>query len=232
MKTTLIESRAHRSKNGSGMGISAAVHFTVIMGAVAATATGTLPAPEEQVRNKLIWVKTTPTRQSSPGPAAPRAVTSRSSDAVRPPASVSLSISPGIPDVTIPLGTVGPRDFAAVSPMGSSGTDSPRTGGGGSGPYDPTDVDTQVSAPPNSPTPEYPRVLRNSGVEGYVTAQFVVGSDGRTKAGSIRILSSTNDLFSSAVENALMRMKFNPARIGGAPVAQTVQQMFAFRLDR
>lgn len=49
---------------------------------------------------------------------------------------------------------------------------------------------------------------------------------------SFRVVSSTHTLFADAVRRALPRMRFKPARIGQRPVAQLVQQLFVFKLDR
>jgi protein TonB len=80
--------------------------------------------------------------------------------------------------------------------------------------------------------PSYPATMRASGIEGEVKAQFVVNEQGRAEVSSLRIVSSTNDHFSEAVRQALPRMRFRPAELRGRPVAQTVQQLFSFRLDR
>jgi TonB family protein len=75
-------------------------------------------------------------------------------------------------------------------------------------------------------------MLRASGIEGRVQAEFVVTESGRADVESLRVISTANDLFSDAVRRALPRMRFNPARIGGRPVAQLVRQEFVFKLDR
>ncbi|MFN2637781.1 MAG: TonB family protein [Gemmatimonadaceae bacterium] len=80
--------------------------------------------------------------------------------------------------------------------------------------------------------PEYPASLRESGVEGQVLAQFVVGENGRYEAGTLKILNSSNPAFTSAVKDALPRMKFSAAQIGGRKVAQLVQMPFQFHLNR
>lgn len=48
----------------------------------------------------------------------------------------------------------------------------------------------------------------------------------------MRILSSSNELVSESVMNAVQRMRFSPGKIGNKPVSQVVQQLFVFRLDR
>ena len=80
--------------------------------------------------------------------------------------------------------------------------------------------------------PEYPSSLRESGIEGKVLAQFVVGENGRYEGGSLKILDSSNPAFTAAVKDALPRMRFSAAQIGGKKVAQLVQMPFQFHLNR
>ncbi|HMF88294.1 MAG TPA: TonB family protein [Gemmatimonadaceae bacterium] len=80
--------------------------------------------------------------------------------------------------------------------------------------------------------PDYPQMLREQGVEGTVLAQFVVGANGRFEGGSLKILSSSNPAFTAAVKDALPRMKFSAAQIGGKKVAQLVQMPFQFNLKK
>ncbi len=93
-------------------------------------------------------------------------------------------------------------------------------------------VEKQVSVVPGSPPPRYPEMLRNSGVEGQVTAVFVVDEMGRAEEDSIRFARSDNPLFEDAVKQALRRMRFVPAEIGGRKVRQLVQMPFVFTLAR
>ena len=80
--------------------------------------------------------------------------------------------------------------------------------------------------------PDYPQALRDQGVEGKVLAQFVVGENGRYEAGTLKILDSSNPAFTAAVKDALPRMKFSAAQIGGKKVAQLVQMPFQFNLKK
>lgn len=81
-------------------------------------------------------------------------------------------------------------------------------------------------------SPEYPSSLRDAGVEGEVMAQFVVNESGRYESGTLKILSSSNSQFTAAVKDALPRMKFSAAQIGGKKVQQLVQMPFKFNIKR
>ena len=80
--------------------------------------------------------------------------------------------------------------------------------------------------------PEYPASLRDRGVQGTVVVQFVVNENGRADPGSIKVLDSSDPAFTAAVKEALPRMKFSAAQIGGKKVSQLVQMPFQFHLNR
>jgi protein TonB len=75
-------------------------------------------------------------------------------------------------------------------------------------------------------------MLRSANVEGEVLAQFVVDTTGRVEPNSIKILKSSHDLFTNAVQQALRTARYYPAEIGGRKVKQLVQQPFNFTLTR
>ncbi|HEU4628423.1 MAG TPA: M56 family metallopeptidase [Gemmatimonadaceae bacterium] len=80
----------------------------------------------------------------------------------------------------------------------------------------------------NNVAPTYPVALQAQGVSGQVIAQFVVGTDGAVIPGTIRIIESSHELFTAAVESVLPQMRYRPALVGGQPVRQVVQQSFVF----
>ncbi len=79
---------------------------------------------------------------------------------------------------------------------------------------------------------DYPELLRSSGIQGEVHAQFVVNQQGRVEPGTFKVLNSPNEAFTQAVRRALSGMRFHAAQIGGQKVSQVVQQTFLFRLNR
>lgn len=60
--------------------------------------------------------------------------------------------------------------------------------------------------------------------------QFVVDSTGRPLVTTAKTLRTSDDDFTQAVLVALPTLHFNPARLGGRPVAQLVQMPFQFKL--
>ena len=93
-------------------------------------------------------------------------------------------------------------------------------------------VEKPVMQAPNSPTPQYPDILRQAGVEGEALVSFVVDTTGRADVASFKIIRTTHELFATAVKNALPRMRFIPAEVGDKKVRQLVQQPFSFAITK
>jgi TonB family protein len=100
------------------------------------------------------------------------------------------------------------------------------------GPYFEFQVEEPVRPIAGTSQPRYPDALRMVGVEGEVLAQFIVGPDGRADVQTLKILKSSNELFTDAIRNALPEMRFTPARVGGKAVHQLVQEPFSFSISR
>jgi protein TonB len=82
------------------------------------------------------------------------------------------------------------------------------------------------------PKPRYPEILRQAGIDGRVMVEFVVDTTGHTERGSIRILSSTNQLFEQPTREAIAGSTFRPGRISGRAVRVRVQQPIMFTIQR
>ena len=93
-------------------------------------------------------------------------------------------------------------------------------------------VEKAVSPLPGNMPPRYPDMLRSANVEGTVLAQFVVDKSGMADMTTFKVLKSTHELFSHAVQLALPQMKFHAAQVGGHPMKQLVQMPFQFSLTK
>jgi TonB family protein len=98
------------------------------------------------------------------------------------------------------------------------------------GPYFEFQVENQAKQITTSGHPTYPPAMRRAQREGEVLAQFVVDAQGVPDLTTFKALESADPAFTGAVREALPSMKFSPARVGGAPVSQLVQQHFTFGL--
>ena len=107
-----------------------------------------------------------------------------------------------------------------------------RLAAGDSGPFRAAEVEEPARARATGVFPRYPRELRETGVQGEVMVQFVVGADGRPVMPSVKVLRSSHMLFTEAVREVLPRLRFTPARLAGQPVAQVTQYPFTFSIQR
>jgi outer membrane biosynthesis protein TonB len=118
--------------------------------------------------------------------------------------------------------------FALRSAAGRSGIDSAAFASGLAAPVEeqPDSLDPAVI---KIPTPIYPARLASSGVRGLVLVRYVIGADGSTETGSIEPLWASHREFIPAVEDAVARGQFRPARLKGQPVRRRVYQYIYFR---
>lgn len=231
MLTTLLESRSPRRGSKLGAAVSTALHTALIVSALYVTNARSLPAvaPDEPV---TIHMTRTDPILPIPNRSSARAQGRHPSAPLSPPA-LNLSIAVDVPSVDIQPGLSTLEDF----PEPGNGATNNGTASGDSKiadgeTYDALEVDTPAMSLEGNPAPVYPASLRAAGIEGSVVAQFVVDGRGRAAATSVRIVSSTNDLFSESVKAAIPKMRFVAARIRGEPVQQTVRQLFVFKLSR
>ena len=228
MLNTLIESRSHRKRNTSGTVTAIAAHALLIGGAAYATATAaTTPdtTPTEVVK---IYSPQPKAEAASQKASHHSAAKSQQHSAIVP--KISVNISPNLPPVDIPLAdpSGGVTSDFPVTPSGTGDIPAPAAA---PSVYDAAEVEAEVVIVSGF-RPQYPAALRASGTEGRVIAQFIVTAEGKTDPASIRILSSTNELFAESVRQALLKSKFRAAKIGMKSVPQLVQQLFVFKLDR
>jgi len=232
MLSTLLESKAHRTRSTHVVVASATVHAAIIFGAVYATAVGAAVevTPDEKI--VIHWVPT-PKQAAPVFPSARQSSSLSRNGLVRMSPAFSVDVPTSLPSIEVQLAPVtselvptatGISSSTGVSPSAASGSD-------GRHAYDITEVETGVSMIGET-VPQYPSGLRAADIEGTVAAEFVVRESGRADVGSLRIITATNDAFVESIRQALPRMRFRPATIGGRAVAQLVQQQFVFRLDR
>jgi TonB family protein len=93
-------------------------------------------------------------------------------------------------------------------------------------------VDTPASLIAGTAVPDYPDSLRKEGVEGRVVVELVVNVDGNLDPASLNLVSSTNQLFTNAVQQSLATAKFKAATLRSRPVRQVLQVPFVFKTDK
>jgi TonB family protein len=80
----------------------------------------------------------------------------------------------------------------------------------------------------SSTAPIYPPELLAAGTQGMVHTTYVVDTLGQVDTTTITVLFSDDPRFTASVRTALGGMRFRPARRGGKPVRQLVEQRFKF----
>lgn len=238
MFNNLIESKAKRQRRLGGSITSIIVHAAVVVGLVVVTANAGIKDEEEKVE-KVDFVEV---KKDEPKPPEPEKPPPPPDVTVAPPPpkgfqvlSAPIEIPNVIPDIDLSKKVTDEADFSG---KGVAGGVAKGVEGGkgpvpqGDQPYFDFQVEKPVVAAPGSAGPAYPDMLRSAGIEGQVLAQFVVDTTGRADMSTFKALRSDNDLFTTAVKNALQRMRFLPAEVGGRKVKQLVQQPFQFSLNR
>lgn len=236
MFNQLLESKAKKERMAGATVVTTVLYAGLITLAVWATADAGIKKDKTSNQSvKFVEIKKEPPKeQPKDKPPPPKEVV------VKPPppkgfqvlrAPVKIDVK--IPEIDLSKSVTNEADFSGKGVKG--GLASGVTGGTAivtNQTYFEFQVEKPAQAASGNPSPRYPEVLKSSGVEGRVMAQFVVLETGRADMDTFKILSSDNDLFSSAVKNVLPRMRFLPAEIGGKKVRQLVQLPFEFKINR
>jgi len=216
--------------------MSLALHVVLIYAAVMATQTGAEMLSEDIKDTTMIFLTEQPDEpEPEPEPEEPP-----------PQQIVNLNPPPkGFQTVTAPVDIptdippidlterFDPRDFSGEGVEGGvfSGVV------GGTGPVDLTQtfLEAAVDEPPerlSGPSPRYPEMLRQAGIEGHVTLEFVIDTTGRVEASSIKVLASTNRAFEAPAKDVIRRSTYRPGRVRGVAVRVLVQQSIGFTIQR
>ena len=75
----------------------------------------------------------------------------------------------------------------------------------------------------SGPIPRYPEILKQAGIDGHVVVEAIIDTTGHAERGSIKILSSTNQLFEQPSREAVAGSVFRPGKISGRSVRVRVQ---------
>ena len=235
----LPESSRHRgAASRAGTAASVVAHAALITLAVVATAVST-PVPPHDPRVTVIPLYPPPPphrstddgrRTTSGGLSTTTTTTTRENPLPVPP---PIDID-GIPDPgaapSNPIGDELGTGAGGGGTSGGPGTTGPAIDDGT--PFDARVVEVPAALRPGSPVPRYPDVLRSARVEGRVVARFIVDTAGRVEPASVRIVSSSDPLFTSSVRATLPALRFSAAQARGRKVRQYVELPFEFAMDR
>jgi periplasmic protein TonB len=257
MMNILLESKPRKQRSTGGTIFSVLLHSAIIFFAVFATARAGITNEKENREQKVNFVRMKEPPKpvvKTEEPAPPKVKETPKVKAELPPAP-KVEIAPpkgfqaiqapkeipvAIPQIDFSAKATNEADFTGKgvkggSATGAEGSEGTKEGAGAGvsteKAYAEFEVERQVTAISGTNV-AYPELMRTSGAEGEVLAEFVVNENGRVETSTFKVLKSTNAAFASAVKSALPRMRFSPAQIGKTNVSQVVQQAFVFTLSR
>ena len=232
----LLESEGERERRNGGAMTSMVVHAAIIIGAVMMTARATPSVHTVEILKPVIYQAPPPERtirRSVPNEGGPGIATAQPTHTIAVPTITPI----GIPPVNI-ADPAGPRTevVIGVGPSGAAEGGFDRAPGygapGADGTWNEHTVEVPVVPDAHNPSPSYPELLRTARVAGRVLAEFVVDSTGRVRPGSLVIVSSDHELFTSSVRRTVPSFRFTPARVQGRRVAQRVRVPFEFEIGK
>jgi protein TonB len=235
MFNQLIESKPKKQKMAGATVLTTILYSGLIGLAVYATADAGIKKDKTSNQSiKFVEIKKEPPKPEPDKPPPPKEVV------IKPPPAkgfqvlrAPVKIDVKIPEIDLSKAVTNEADFSGRGVKG--GIASGVVGGTAivtNQTYFEFQVEKPAQAASGNPAPRYPEILKSSGVEGKVMAQFVVLETGKADMDSFKVLSSDNELFSNAVRNVLPQMRFLPAEIGGHKVRQLVQLPFEFKINR
>lgn len=232
MLEVLLESRAVRAKRMGGTLTSVLVHGVMIAGVVTL---GLKTTPVEArvpdvPKGGLTFI---PVR---PIPEAPRGRVMRSlADLPQTPTPAPTQlptidhIPTGIPQVDLTMAPITDQtDFTRGIGQDPGGRDRRGLGGPVEGVLEERYVDRSPRIMGTPIQPGFPASLRERGVNGRVSVQFVVDTLGRAEMSGLRVVEATDPLFAQSVRAVLGRYRFSPGEVGGHKVRTLVELPFDF----
>ena len=227
MLTTLLASSDRRRPAAGTLAASAMIHVLCLGTAAYVTTRAALPA-EPPPAISLLFHPAPPASRLPLGapPGAPPDIARVAPHIIDVAVTIAAppEVEPRAPGLDDRLFSLAGVVSALATPRGST-QDS-------TAPFEAATVDRPIRLLGNPLAPRYPDALRQVGVEGVVTARFVVDTLGRVEPASVDLTSATHVLFADAVRAALARLRFVPAESGGLRVRQLVVQQFVFSLAR
>ena len=234
MFDNLLESKPKKERTVGEMVLSVVIHAVLIAGAAMATR-GAAETVREIIQDTTSFILKPPPPPPPPPdqPPPPDVVVSSNP----PPQGFQTIVPPKeIPTTIPPVNLTEKFDSKNFSGRGVEGGIAKGVVGG-TGPVEITTGETftvdQVDDPvqyQSGPEPRYPPALKAAGVEGVVTLEFVVSTEGRVEGGTIKVVSSTNKAFEEPAIEAVRKSIFKPAKVRGSPVRQLVRQAVRFTI--
>jgi len=226
MFDVLLASTVSRRLGPGRVGLALGVHAVIIFGAVRATAAGAVV--QRTQHTPLVVFESAPVVTRQPVVSAPSSeaiVAAPRADFLAAPSEMPATIPPVVPGEHLDLAAIR-RGMGSETPGSWLSADS-STGSL----MDAAAVD-EPAAVIRQPSPRYPPVLQQAGIEGRVLLEFVIDSAGHPEAGSLRVIERSAPGFDAAAYETIEHSLFRPARFRGRPVRQRTLQAIVFRVGR
>ena len=234
----LLESQTERERRGGGTMTSVVVHVAIIVAAVIGTVHAEVPKPDIVIEEFIPFdppndpKPVTGSRTNPSGPTQGQRITG---PVLTAPTVIGDEIPPIDLDTDVNVVAEARADFTVGSGSGAAGGTSHDVAYGvadADGVWSSRTVEVAVVPDAHNPSPSYPEMLRTAGITGQVLVEFVVDSTGRVRPGSLQVVESTHELFTSSVRRTIPSFRFTPARVQGRRVAQRVRVPFEFAIER
>lgn len=232
---TLIESRSLPQRRTGSSLASVIIHSALVGGAVLATARETITASVAPTTATPVVFEVERPKPNEPAPVSRPMTAPTTAAAPRALVLETPTIVPtDIPPIDLTVAPT-PADFSARR-VASTGVLCDRDCPSVARSAGPTDRDTwnandvMMRLRDDPVPPRYPESLRRAGVEGTVLVKFVVDTTGRVDMASIEVVRSTHEAFTTAVREALARLRFNPSMSGHRKVPALAMMPFQFTL--
>ncbi len=222
---------APRGRGAPAALLSGFVHGAVLYGAVQVTAPAEAPAEPARRDTMIFVIESRPqprkTPRSRPTTSFPRIGRLSPPSAAHIPVHAPTSLPP-IDSARL----VDRADFFAPDDPGNvfdrmGGTPTPHDGGT----YRVETLD-EVPERLSGPSPRYPELLRQAGIEGTVWLEFVVDATGAVERETIRVTRSTNRAFEGPARAMIAGSRFRPGSIRGRNVRVLVETPVQFVIRR
>jgi periplasmic protein TonB len=236
MLDVLLESKAVRTKRMGGTLMSVLVHGAIISAVVAL---GVRPRSVDAYvpdfpKEGPIYVPVAPKPEPPKGGRA-RPLDEPSSTPTPDPIPMPKfdHITPGIPPVDLSVTPItDATEFTRGVATGPGRTDDRGLAASPDGVLEERYVDRPPHILGTPIQPMFPTSLRERGINGRVSVQFVIDTLGRAEMSGVRVVEATDPLFAQSVRAVLPRYRFSPGEAGGQKVRTLVQLPFDFTLAR
>ncbi len=189
------------------------------------------PPPKKKPRRKK--TKKKPVEPPKPNPAPPPAEPTPDKPPEPPPMMMGLQFEGVATSKTGIAVQPGAHDGARDGAVDGTGRKGPRA------PTPPADGDAEETVPIAGVTslprlikevkPDFPEELKRRGIEGKVVLSLEIGTNGRVR--KARVVSRLHPELDKLARRAALKLKFEPAKVRGTPVAVNLPYTFYFVID-